>query len=78
MINEILTNVGGGMAWFEDDTHVFILRIWRERREIEGAPAVWRGLIEHVPSGDQRYFCDLDDVPECVRPYIAEGRTEQN
>lgn len=61
------------MPSFEEDTHVFILRIWREGREIEGAEPVWRGVIEHVPSGERRYLGDLDEIPPFIRPYLEEG-----
>ncbi|GIK41283.1 MAG: hypothetical protein BroJett011_51160 [Chloroflexota bacterium] len=58
------------MPSFEEDTHVFILRIWREGREIEGAEPVWRGVIEHVPSGERRYLGDLDEVSDFIVPYL--------
>ena len=50
------------MASFEDNTQVFIVRVWLERREIEGVAAEWRGVVEHVPSGERRYLKDLDDL----------------
>lgn len=56
---------------FEDDTHVFIARIWLERRAIKGAPTVWRGMIEHVPSGERHYLKDLDDLTTFIMPYLA-------
>ena len=39
-----------------DPTQVFIIRVWREPREIEGQPALWRGVIEHLVSGERCYF----------------------
>jgi hypothetical protein len=42
--------------------HTFIVRIWREPREVEGMTPEWRGLIERVGSGDRRYFHRLDEL----------------
>jgi hypothetical protein len=42
--------------------HAFIIRIWCEPREIEGAPPKCRGVIEHVLTGERYYFQNLDDV----------------
>jgi len=50
------------MASFSENTHVFIVRIWREPREIAGAAPEWRGSIEQVPGGERRYVKDLDDI----------------
>ncbi len=58
------------MAHFEDNTHVFIVRLWLEPREVEGATTEWRGVIEHVPSGEQRYFKDLHGMVDFARPYL--------
>ena len=45
---------------FEDQTHVFIVRIWSERREIEDTEPEWRGAIEMVSSTDKLYFKTVD------------------
>ncbi len=60
------------MKSFEPNRHVFILRIWREPREIEGAELEWRGVIEHVPTGERRYFNELNDVVDFLRPYLQQ------
>ncbi len=57
-------------------SHSFILRLWAEAREIEGAPPSWRGLIEHVQTGAHRYFRDLEDIPAFIRPYLEEGGSQ--
>jgi hypothetical protein len=62
------------MALFEDNTHVFIIRIWFERREIEGATEEWRALIEHMPSGHRRYLKDLDAILNFMALYLLEKR----
>ena len=50
------------MLLFEDNTHVFIVRIWLEPREIEGAEPERRGVIEHLPTGARRYIRDLKEI----------------
>ena len=49
---------------------MFILRVWLERREIEGTTPKWRGVIEHVPSGERRYVKDLVEIRAFVVPYL--------
>jgi hypothetical protein len=60
------------MTSLEKHTHVFILRVWREAREIEGATPEWRGMIEHVPSGERRYVQSLDSILAFIGPYLIE------
>lgn len=55
---------------FEDNTHVFIVRIWLEPRDIEGAPSECRGEIEHVPSGQRRYLKGLDGMEVFVSSWL--------
>jgi hypothetical protein len=58
------------MTSFEKHTHVFILRVWRESREVEGSAPEWRGMIEHVPSGERRYVQSLDSISAFILPYL--------
>ncbi len=60
------------MTLFEDKTHVFMVRIWLERREIEGASTEWRGVIEHVTSGERQYLKDMDDITAFIAPYLEQ------
>jgi len=53
--------------------HVFMVRIWRERREIEGAPPEWRGAIEHVASGERRYVKQVDEIVAFISRYWNAG-----
>ena len=55
----------------EVDMHSFIVRIWREPREIEGLAAEWRGLIERVGSGERRYFQRLDELVSFMQGYMT-------
>ena len=59
------------MTLFEDNTHVFILRIWREPREIEGAAPEWRGTIERIPDGERRSVRTLDEITAFVVRHLA-------
>lgn len=56
----------------EESNHAFIIRIWKEKREIQGASPLWRGFIEHVPSGKRRYLQDLAHIITFITPYIEE------
>lgn len=54
----------------EDKSAAYIVRVWLEPREIEGAPVEWRGSIEHVASGTTKYLTDLDEMPRFIRPFL--------
>jgi hypothetical protein len=60
------------MPLFDEHTQVFIVRIWREPREIEGAAPEWRGVIEHVPDGKRRYLKNLAEVTDFIAPYLEQ------
>jgi hypothetical protein len=48
------------------------VRIWVERREIEGAQPLWRGVVEHAQSGERRYLTDLSAIVDFIAPYVRE------
>lgn len=54
----------------EGKTHVFIVRLWCEPREIEGASPEWRGVIEHVPTGRRHFFRHMDDIPAFIASFL--------
>lgn len=58
------------MASPEKHRHVFIIRIWCEPREIEGASPEWRGAIECVQNGERRYLKNLDEIAAFIAPYL--------
>ncbi len=60
------------MSSFEENTHAFIVRVWREPREIEGAPPEWRGMIEHVGTGRRRYIKDLREITDFMALYLEQ------
>lgn len=55
----------------DKNRQVFIVRIWREMREIKGAWPEWRGEIECVDSGEQRYLKSLDEITAFIAPYLT-------
>jgi hypothetical protein len=54
----------------EAGPHSFIVKIWPEETDRSGKWMTWRGLITHVPSGGQRHFQNLDDVPAFIGLYL--------
>lgn len=56
--------------------HVFIVRVWFERREIEGASPCWRAVIKHVATGRRRYMQDLHVIQSFIAPYLEEQAME--
>jgi hypothetical protein len=57
---------------FEARTRTFILRVWLEAREIRDVDPKWRGVIEHIPSGERHYFHKIEDLPKLILPYLSE------
>jgi hypothetical protein len=58
------------MSNIQDNSHTFIARFWLEPREIKNAKPIWRGVVEHVASGQRRYLRDLDEVKAFVASYL--------
>lgn len=54
----------------EDNAAAYIVRVWLEHREVEGAPVTWRGSIEHVASGRIKYLTDLDEIVRFIQPSL--------
>jgi hypothetical protein len=50
------------MKSFEENTLVFIIRIWPEPQEIESVSPKWRGVVENVFTGEKRYLKNLDEL----------------
>ena len=55
---------------FDDGTCVFIVRIRQEAREIPDAPPEWRGVVEHVPNGERRYFRNLKEITAFIAQFV--------
>mgnify|MGYP006302750699 FL=1 len=61
------------MDLFEVNTHSLVIRIWIEERVGEMGQPNWRGHITHIPSGEQRYFEDLDDIKAFILPHLRKA-----
>jgi hypothetical protein len=54
--------------------HLFIVRIWTD--PAHSPPALTRGLIEHIPTGERRYFLELGEIQAFVSSRLStEGRS---
>lgn len=60
--------------------HLFVIRMWQEPGSVETpelpAPASrdssdWRGMVQHVPSGERVYFVQLPDLNAFIRSQLA-------
>jgi hypothetical protein len=65
------THVDDSIVLIEDNAAAYIVRVWLEHREVEGAPTTWRGSIEHVASGKTKYLTDLDDIARFIQPFMG-------
>lgn len=54
----------------DTDLHSFLVRIRRESRDSGALPLAWRGMIEHLPSGERRYFVTLDQAVSFILHYL--------
>ncbi len=64
------------MSSFDESTQAFIVRFWRERREIEAAMPEWRGVVEHVRSGDRRYLKSFDELVQFIAWHLSQVQPE--
>lgn len=55
--------------------HLFIVRTWREPNTVV-ASAEWRGMVEHVPTGQRRYFTRLEDLDHFILQQMAQTEAE--
>ena len=56
----------------KEPSHAFIVRIWIEHQESKDAEPIWRGVIEHVESGKQMYFDQLDKMRIYFAKYLEQ------
>ena len=52
--------------------HAFVVKLWLERREIEGAEPEWRGRIDHVQSGKRLYFRDIVSISQFIQTFLGD------
>ena len=53
-----------------DNNHAFIIRFWLEQRELDDARPIWRGVVEHVASGEKLYLKNIEDVKQFIVSYL--------
>ena len=58
----------------EEKTHTFIVRLWCEPREAEGATPEWRGSVEIVPTGERQFVQDLAQITEIIETSLKKRR----
>ena len=67
-----LCRTGGCLKSFDEYSQAFVIRFWLEPREIEDAPPVLRGMIEHVASGNRHYVQNLGEVEVFIASYLPD------
>ena len=58
------------MDLLETTTHSFVIKVWLEETIEEAEEAVWRGRITHVPSGENGYVKDLNEINLFISPFL--------
>jgi hypothetical protein len=58
----------------ERQTHLFMLRLWPE--DLGGGQTDWRGKVQHVNSGEARYFRDWPTLEAFVAGQMRESDPE--
>ncbi|HTP08785.1 MAG TPA: hypothetical protein VMP08_11065 [Anaerolineae bacterium] len=53
---------------------LFMLRIWLE--DLGAGHSEWRGKVQHVPSGEARYFRDWPALVACLQAMLND-QTDQ-
>jgi|GEM_PF-1044849 len=54
-----------------EDSHSFIVRIWREPRATADAKADCRGFVEQVATQEYRYFRTLDELTAFIALHLT-------
>jgi len=68
----------GNMTADQESRQIFIVRIWLEPRELEGAAPQLRGTIEHVPSGIRRSVKAVTEITDFIRAWLPETTRQPN
>lgn len=56
----------------KSNNHSFIVRFWLEPRELDNARPIWRGVVEHVATGEKLYLKNLEEVKQFIVSYLPE------
>lgn len=60
------------MPQITEDSEVFVVRIWREHGDGDDIPPGIRLVVEHIATGQRRYFDDLEKVTEFMAYILKE------
>lgn len=63
---------------FDSNLSILILRLWREERELQGAPAIWRGEVEVVGSGERYYVKNINEITILIVQKLAAMGIHEN
>ena len=55
------------MKPIDERSFAFVVKVWEERRDIDGAAPTWRGSLDDVQSGDRVYFDTLAELCDQLR-----------
>jgi len=58
----------------ESKVQSFIIKLWLEG---DATSFVWHGHITHVPSGERRYFKQLNGITDFVSEYLDGSKAQQ-
>ena len=58
------------MSEWADRSASFVVRIWCEQRDMEGAAVEWRGSVECVSCGDRLYFRQLERMTDFMLVHL--------
>ncbi|MBN1439672.1 MAG: hypothetical protein JW929_09705 [Anaerolineales bacterium] len=51
---------------FDSVSYAFIIRIMVEPNPNPDQPGEWKGQIQHVTSGERRFFRELNEIPGLI------------
>lgn len=54
----------------------FLVRVWLEARELEGAEPILRGYVRNLKSGEQEYFGQPEKLAELLMRQLRSGAVE--
>ena len=59
--------------------NTFVIRIWCEHSEREGVKPQFRGVIEHVISGQRQYLANSQGITQFIQTHLPEkSRNTEN
>jgi hypothetical protein len=61
------------VAFFEQESHSFVIRLWREEDGSLQATHEWRGWVEHVQSQQRYHFRGQRNLYEIMSTYLGDA-----